>query len=92
MHGLEVCRGHVRVSLRCLKVGMSHDLLQQEDIPAPAQVAGCECVPRGVERAPWCGESEGQAKPLHVAEHVAAVERSFRRCRKEQRFRLAVEV
>ena len=45
-----------------------------KDISAPAQIAGCECVPGCMERASWCSESEEQAYPLHVAQYVAAVE------------------
>jgi len=58
MYGLEVFRGHVRVSLRGLKVRMAHDLLQQKDVSALAQIACCECVPGCVKCAPWCGESQ----------------------------------
>ena len=57
MHGLEVRRGHVCVSLRCFQVAMAHHLLQTEDVPAPAQIPGGECVPRG------CSVRPGAVKP-----------------------------
>ena len=92
MHSLEVCRRHVRVSLCRIEVRVPHDLLQQKDISAPAQVAGCERVPGCVERPRWRVESQRQAKPLHISQHVAPVERRLRRCCEEKRFRLAGEV
>lgn len=57
MHSLEVFRGHVRVPLRCFKVRVPHDLLQQKNISTPPQIACCESVTSCVECAPWCGES-----------------------------------
>lgn len=56
MHGLEVFCGHVRVSLRCFQVRIAHDFLQAEHVPALAQIAGCERVPRCVQRARWSGK------------------------------------
>jgi hypothetical protein len=50
MHGLEVFGRHVRVSLGGLKVRVPHDLLQQNDVSAPAQIAGCVRVPGCVTR------------------------------------------
>ena len=86
------CRGHVCVSLRCFQIRMSHHLLQAKDVSATAQIAGCERVPGCVERACWCVESQRQAEPLHIAQHVAAVERRLCRCCEQERFRLAAEV
>ena len=91
MHGLEVCRGHVRLSLRRFQVRIAHHFLQQKDVSTPAQIARCERVPCGVERAPWCGESQRKAKALHVPQHVAPVERRLRRCRKQGRVGRPVE-
>ncbi len=58
MHGLKICCCHVCVPLGRLQVGMPHYFLQAEDVPAPTQIAGCECVPSGMEGAAWCGESQ----------------------------------
>ena len=71
MHGLEVCRGHVRLSLRRFQVRIAHHFLQQKDVSTPAQIARCERVPCGVERAPWCGEPSERQR-LHVPQHGCA--------------------
>jgi hypothetical protein len=92
MHGLEVRCSHVRVSLRGFKVRVPHDFLQTKDISAPTQIACCERVPGCMERACWCVESQREAKPLDIAQHVAAVERRLCRCCEKERFRLAAEV
>jgi hypothetical protein len=76
---------NVRVSLRGLKVRMAQHLLQQKHVSTTAQIPGCECVPGSVERAPWCGESQREAQSLYVVQHVAAIERRFRRCRERKR-------
>ena len=71
---------------------MPHHLLQAKDVSATAQIAGCERVPGRVERASWCVESQRQAEPLHIAQHIAAVERRLRRCHEQKCFRLSTEV
>ena len=50
-------------------------LSASRDVPASAQVAGCECVPRCVECARRCVESPRETKPLHIPQHVTTVER-----------------
>ncbi len=40
MHGLKVRIRHVRLTLRCLKVRMSHHLLQEKYVSTSTQVGG----------------------------------------------------
>lgn len=65
--------------VRGLRVRMAYHFLQAEGVSARAQVADSESVLGCVERAPWCGKSQREAKPLKITQQVAAVKRRFLR-------------